>query len=231
MNMTKIALRADMPRTTVDAIVRRLFKQGLLSKKKVQGHYEYFVNTEKLADTLDWIEKRFRERKETVSKAERKVEIYNNDEKNVIKRVGVDAIKIISEKHQGDRVKLLFSFEKRDLEESVLRFSKYVYFTIENNIKLEVLISSYVADALIGKSEVPLPPKSDMVRLNIVPASYGNAPQDMFIFRDSILLISIHKENREYISQGSIVDLSKHLIEIASETGWSVDLVTWLDNK
>ena len=229
MNMTKIASRADLPRTTVDAIVRRLYKQGLVSKEKVRGHFEYFVNTEKVADTLDWIEKRFRTSECSEHKSENIEEVYSDDEKNVIKNVGADAVKTIAEKHRGDRVKLLFSLGQKNLEECILRFSKYTHLAILNDMKLEVLISSYVADALVGEKGIPTPPRADMVRLNIVPSSYGNAPQDMFIFRDSILLISTSKEGREYISQGSMVDLSKHLIEIACETGWSVDLVAWMN--
>ena len=229
MNMTKIATRADVPRTTVDAIVRRLLKQGLISKEKVRGHNEYFVNTEEVANTLDWIEKRFRPNKEDEIKPEKEVEIYNDDEKNVIKSVGNEALKNISEMHSGDRVKLLFSRGHDDMEECVLRFSKYAHLAISNDMKLEVLISSHVADSLVGQGNIPIPPSADMIRLNIVPASYGIAPQDMFIFRDSMLLISTHNENREHVTQGTIVDLSKHLIEIACETGWSVDLVAWMN--
>jgi hypothetical protein len=203
--------------------------QGLISKEKVRGHFEYFVNSDDVANELDWIEQRFRPGHGVYYNSRKDDELYSDDEKNVIKKVGKEDVKSIAGLHKGDRVKLLFSRGFGGVDECVLRFAKYAHLSIENDMKLEVLLSNEVADALIEQGGIPTPPRADMIRLNIVPSSYGTAYQDMFIFRDSVLLINTHKDGREHISQGTVVDLSKHMLNIACETGWSVDLVSWLN--
>ena len=235
MNMTKAAKRAGVPRTTVDAIIRRLLKQGLVSREKVRGHYEYFVNTGEVANTLDWMEKRFRKDANldgavSVSESQKYEEEKEYDEKKVILEEGSYSFADIAAKHRGDRVRLLFSRGQESDEEWVLRFAKYATIAIQHNLKLEVLLDAAVADALIGKGSVPMPPVSDMIRLNIVPALYGIAVEDVFMFRDSMLLVSTHKESRQRVSERSLVDLSKHLLDIACETGWSVDLTAWMNS-
>lgn len=58
MNITTIAGRSGLPRTTVDAIVRRLVDQGVVSREKVVKHWEYAVGTSELAEKLDALEKK-----------------------------------------------------------------------------------------------------------------------------------------------------------------------------
>jgi len=246
MNMTKVANRSSLPRTTVDAIIRRLVKQGLVSKEKVRGHYEYFVNTDEVANTLDWIEKRFRtdtnvdgevDVRERMEHEENKV--YN--EKKILKQDEGYLVEDLDEKelsfdtlalrHKGDRVRLLFSRGEKGKEERVLRFSKYAAIAIEHELKLEVLLDSTVAAALTEEDSVPIPPRSDLIRLNIVPALYGAAVEDVFMFKDSLLLINTHRNIRHKVEERELVDLSKHLLEIACETGWSVDLTAWMNKE
>lgn len=220
MNMTKLASRSSLPRTTVDAIVRRLQKQGLVSQERVRGHYEYFVNADDIANSLDWMEKRFR----TDTK-----EGHKSDENIVKETKKLEIPKDITSKYAGDRVKVLLSRGYEDMEECVRRFVKYLKVSIENNYKLEVLLSASIADALMGRKDIPLPPSGEAVRLNVVPTLYSTGMHDMFIFRDSVLLVNTNSKMQEHIEHMTVVDMSRHLIEIACETGWSVDLIAWLN--
>lgn len=235
MNMTKTASRSGLPRTTVDAIVRRLVSQGLVSKEKVRGHYEYFINSDEVANTLDWIEKRFRPHTgaffdpEDTDLSEQAGKEENIDEKNVIVKENTEELKQYAEKYKGDRIKLLFSRGRENMDACVQRFVRYLKIAFTNEYKLEVSLSASIADALTEHPEVPVPPRGEMVRLNVVPTVYSDSVNDMFIFRDSIYLIHNDTGDELIVVQPSVVEMSRHLMDIACETGWSVDFKTWMN--
>jgi sugar-specific transcriptional regulator TrmB len=232
MNMTKIASRSNLPRTTVDAIMRRLVTQGLASKEKVRGHYEYFVDTNNLADTLDWIEKRFRADSDTHKEEKQVLEPVHIpvEEQEFQTRDTFDCRKVY-DKYRGDRVKLLFSIGHDDVGAMMIRFANYISESIAYGFKLEVLTSSDVADALLDTDKVPVPKNAGDIRLNVVPATYSMGAHDMFIFRDSVLLFNAYTNMVDHIEKGTIVESSRHLLEIACETGWSIDLTAWLNKN
>lgn len=241
MNMTKIASRSQLPRTTVDAIVRRLVAQGLVQCEQVRGHQEYLVDTNSVADTLEWIEKRFRggsadtntEPTTVPTGASAAVETLRSPLNQKVVSYTRDTFDRATafEKYRGDRVKLLFSVGQDTNEEMLARFSGYVRDSIRYAFKLEILTSSDIADALLGYEGIPIPNRSGDVRLNVVPASYSTGAHDLFIFRDSALLFNAYTHVVDHIEEKAIVDLSRHLLEIACETGWSVDLTTWLNKE
>ena len=233
MNMTDTASRSGLPRTTVDAIVRRLIEQGLLISKQVDGHNEYFVSAEELADTLDWIEKRFRPNTgafyNEYDDNEKEKKENKNDEKIVIDQKTLDEIKVFADAYKGDRVKMLLARGHTDMDVCIDRFIAYVETAIAHTFKFEVMLASTIADAILERrEEIPLPEKSRYIRLNVVPARYSDATHDMFIFRNALYLLHADSGVRESIIHPTVVETSKHLIEIASETGWSVDLTTWV---
>lgn len=233
MNMTKIASRSQLPRTTVDAIVRRLIKQGLISKEKEKGHFVYFLIPNEVADTLDKIEKRFRPKAKdsNVDTKNEALESKINDEKNVITSDFIDFLAQTFSLYAGDRVRIMLSKRTdENIESCTQRFAGYVKLAIKNDVKLEVLVSSEVADVVCGQKEVfPFPRNPDDVRLNIVPVLYGVLGSDMCIFRDKILIINSRKSIIENIEHASYLEISKHLLTLASEVGWSVNLVAWLN--
>ncbi len=224
MNMTKIASRSQLPRTTVDAIVRRLVKQGLVTEEKVRGHLEYVMNPEDVANKLDWVEKRLRPKDEI-----HKGEIHKNDEKNVIMDIECDNIEQELHVYFGDRVKLLFSHEYGDENSLVDRLIRYIDMAIRADLKLEILLSTKTADALRDREhEVPVPKDSNAIRLNIVPSSYGTISTDLFVLRDAVLLSNPSAKRAEKILHKDTVETSKHLLGVACETGWSINLVAWI---
>lgn len=230
MNMTKIASRAQLPRTTVDAIVRRLYKQGLISKEKVNGHFEYFVQPTEVADKLDLLEQKLRPKTASSMTESEEKEQGTNDEKIVTSANYIDFLEETFQKHHGDRVRLMLSHVQREGEKScVERLQMYVKMAVENQVKLDVLVSTNIANAardqkhLFEYSHSPVD-----VRLNIVPAFYSILEHDVCMFRDSVVLIHPHNNTAEEVDTLTYVDLCNHLLTIASEVGWSVDLVAWI---
>jgi sugar-specific transcriptional regulator TrmB len=220
MNMTKISSRSGLARTTVDAIVRRLIGQGLLVVEKVRGHKEYVVNSQDVADKLGWIEKRIRPiTKATASEEE--VFIYEHNEPLLHKEM---------EAHAGDRVRLMFSRNGEGVGVCIARLTQYIEYAIENNIKLEILLGSQIADEMCKKGlHISNSENLHYIQLNIVPASYGVAETDMFVFRDVVFIVHVNSKKNERIISSSIIEVSKHLIQVACETGWSINLATWLE--
>jgi predicted DNA-binding transcriptional regulator len=235
MNMTDTASRSGLPRTTVDAIVRRLMNQGLVMDVQVGGHSEYFVSAEELADTLDWIEKRFRPNTGAFFNEYQNDEPTfqtENDEKIVIDKEYLDDIKNFAKKYDGDRVQMLLARGHGDMNACIDRFIKYAEIAITHNFKFEVMLASTIADAIVERREnIPLPEKSEYIRLNVVPARYSDATHDMFVFRDALYVLHVNSGERDSIVHKTVVETGKHLIEIASETGWSVDLKTWVNRE
>ncbi len=229
MNMTKISSRSGLPRTTVYDVVRRLLEQGLISKEKIKSHYEYSANLNEIADKLDWLEKRLRSNKCEIDD-DNEIEDVRNDEKVVVNDNCYTEVGNSLSEHYGDRVRLVLSRGHSDVNICANRFSLYAEMAIKNNIKFEVLLCSKIADAVHTKgSEMPVPDDVNLVRLNIVPSAYCNAVTDIFLFRDKLILIDPVNKVAEHIDHKSIVELNKHLVNVACETGWSVNLVAWLD--
>ncbi len=215
MNMTKISSHSGLSRTTVDAIVRRLLKRKLIFKKKIGKHYEYFVDLNKVADSLAWIEKRLRLKKVD---EKREVSVCSTE----------DTLKNICDVHSGDRLRLLLSIVGEDIEDVVNRFVSYSNVVVANNMNFEVLVCSAVADALReNKSKMHFLNDVSSFILNIVPSVYCDYVGDIFIFRDKVLLVNPLNNNIEHIEHEKIVELNKHLVTIACETGWSVSLKAW----
>lgn len=234
MNMTDTAARSGLPRTTVDAIVRRLLEQGLVMSVEVGAHPEYFVSADELADTLDWIEKRFRPNTGAFYNeydSDKNTE-EKNDEKIVTEKEKLEDIRVFANAYTGDRVKMLLARGHTDMNACIERFKVYIDIAIENSFKFEVMLASTIADAIVERrEEISLPEKSEYIRLNVVPARYSDATHDMFIFRDALYLLHADSGETESIVHPTVVETGKHMIEIASETGWSVDLTTWLNKN
>jgi predicted transcriptional regulator len=230
MNMMTVAERASLPRTTVDAIVRRLVVQGIVNREKVGGHYEYSVDLTEVADKLHWLERRLRPNQCRVDeKLDRTHEKEINDEHNVKKELNLGYFNDVFERHKGDRVRIMLSRGHNGMNECVERLGQYTKLAIDHALMLEVLLCSQIADMVRdGKGTVPLPPRSDMVRFNIVPGSYCVATTDLIVLRNQVLVVEPDRGVIEEIRSDAAVESIKHLLDVACETGWSVDLTAWV---
>lgn len=218
MNMTKISSHSGLPRTTVDAIVRRLIEQGLFVQEKVKGHNEYSVHSDDVADKLGWIEQRIRPNRKAVTSEEKVLCAY--DESLLREEMKL---------HVGDRVRLMFSRNGDSVPVCIGRLNQYIEYATEHKIKLEILLGSQIADGMYKKGlNISTPENIGFVQLNIVPASYGVAETDMFVFRDVVFIVHVKSGRIERITNTSIIELSKHLIGVACETGWNINLPAWL---
>jgi len=231
MKMTKIASRAGVPRTTVDAIIRRLVEQGLVTQEKIGSHFEYSVELEKVADTLDWIEKRLRT-KDKISDEPASDDII--DEKIVIKDPkGYDcSIERAFNERAGDRLRVLLARTPEGLEDALRRLIAYVRHAATTNTRMEILLCSQVADAIKSRGIQDISwPDPNLIRLNVVPGSYCRTESDIFIFPDRVLLHNIRNNDIQCEWDVNVVESMKHLLDIACETGWSVNLAVWRSSK
>ena len=222
MKMTKIASRSGLPRTTVDAIVRRLCEQGLVVQETVGKHFEYSVELNHVADTLDWLEKRLRSRG---------VESKNNDiyDEKIVNKCSEESVKQAFSARAGDRCRILLARTYEGLDDAVNRFTEYVSYAVVTNTRLELLACSQVADTIqhngIRGVELDDP---NLIRLNVVPGTYCMFQTDTIIFPDRVLMRDIHSGGVQEVVDNGVVETMKHLLDIACETGWIVNLAAWV---
>jgi predicted transcriptional regulator len=227
MKMTKIASRSGLPRTTVDAVIRRLITQGLVFQETIGKHFEYSVGAEAIADTLNLIEKGFRPRMTNF------VESRNNDENNVnvlLTTGDSDCIKSSFDERRGDRTRVLLARTREGLQNAVDRFLEYVTHAAHTGTVLEILTCSHVADEIqrVGVRDVSWT-DPNLIRISIVPGAYCQTIADTVVFPDRIILRNIEGDGLTLIHEPHIVEILKHLVEIACESGWSVNLSTLLN--
>ena len=226
MKMTKIASRAGLPRTTVDAIVRRLIEQGLVKQERILKHFEYSVELNDVANTLDWLESRLRTDNTKNSESEK-----INDENIVINAEVTDAmaIKRAFKERAGDRSRILLARQPGDIRSALARFEEYIREAVVTGTKTEVLVCSFVADSIKEQGVENLTwDDPNLIRLNIVPSSYCRADSDVIVFPDRVLVRDILGTEVREIVDAKTVESMKHLLYIACETGWSINLSSWL---
>lgn len=229
MNMTKTASRAGLPRTTVDAVIRRLVEQGLIVRERVDNHFEYSVQLNSVADTLGWIEDRLRP-KDTKDFGGTISSLKNDDKivKSYIKKECLDVESAFKER-AGDRVRVLLARTPDGLADAKSRFMEYTRNATETNTKLEILACSQVADAIQNADERYMRPMDkNLIRLNVVPSSYCRSGSDILVFPDRVLMRSIRDGKVAGVMTPEVVEAMKHLLEIACETGWSINLAAWI---
>lgn len=224
MKMTKIAARSGLPRTTVDAIIRRLQGQGLVVQEVVGNHFEYSVRLDHVADTLNWIEKRLRPR--LTGEFEEK-----HDEK-IVNSLDSESKSLIDHafhERRGDRTRVLLARTPQGLNNAIARFCEYVGYAARTNTKLEILTCAQVADEIQSTGITGVSwSDPNLIRLNVVPSSYCRTDSDIVVFPDRILMRNISTDDVQSVTDEKVVETMKHLVDIACETGWSVNLSAWV---
>lgn len=212
MNMTKLAGRSQVARTTADAIIRRLLEQGVVKRQEVGKHYEYTVDLEDVAQRLDALEDKLAPTKD-----------LDYDEKNV-KSGGhyVDSLQNL-EAHTGERCTYFASGQM------CIFLEEYRH----------IVCSGLFADLVIGSRDVehlnayayelvPHLPETPIM-LIVLPQSFlSDAPRflllrsGLFLYDDATKMFSVHTDS-------NLLHSWSRLLSAVRESGWMTDLRTHLD--
>lgn len=235
MNMTKISSRAGIARTTVDAIVRRLLEQGLVVQERVGGHFEYVVQLEKVADTLDWIEQRLRpaEGLDDTDTKERAPAVQDHDvplSGTIVGHAQLHAtVGDAFSAHTGERVMMLVAALVQG-DKRMERLEHCLVHAREAHVRLEMLTTTNVSETLSAYARELLALLSTYdLRLNFLPPSFCIDYTDVIAFRDLVLVIDHHSDTVERITQTRSVAAMNHLLRVAREAGWGMDIRMWLE--
>lgn len=245
MNMTKISSRAGLSRTTVDAIVRRLVDQKLVEKERVGGHQEYSVKLLDVADNLGQLEKRLRTTSSTGSlsveqekstpltkpASEYATPTFSCDIATVF--CGHDSMHPMIEQafhaHAGERATMLVAALSTS-KERMMRFEHCVSHARDAQIKLEILTTTDVSKGLSEYARQVLTFLADYdLRLNFLPPSFCFEQVDLVAFRDLVIVVDHKADVAERVESTRVVALTNHLLRVARESGWGMDIRMWLE--
>jgi predicted transcriptional regulator len=225
-NMTTLAARSGLPRTTVDAIVRRMVKQGIVHQVLVKGHHEYEVVLDELTRQLGTLQQKL-----STKQASKNNTLEINDEKNVVKVsriVTQDEVRAKFLKHHGERATLCIS-EDADQERRMSSLLTLITLTREANLRCEILLTTDLAHALLpARSDIKEALKGFDVRLTLLPATFSLPNTDLCSFCDEVILLRRGHAEHSVIHDLDAVDAIDRLLFIARESGWAMDARTWL---
>jgi hypothetical protein len=216
--MTKISSYSGLPRTTVDAIVRRLVSQGLLTEVRVGKRREYAVSHEDVAQNL------LRLHEKLSPKQGPPVE-QGGDMVLARERLHVLLLEYFYH-YAGERVRVLVS-QSREEVGVVHNLEHYVLQAADYSLQAEFLLSRRVATQARGSSTLNTV-EAPGTYLNLVPDSFCTHYSDLLLFRDRALLINLLSGEVSQVSEEQTVATLRHLFSVASEVGWSVDLQSWM---
>lgn len=221
MGMTQIAGRSGVSRTTVDYIVRSLIAQGIVSREKVGKHWEYSVVLADVAEKLHELQEKLGHNRATGSVEK----IVSSSDPNLQSAV-VDAFNC----HGGERVSVLLG----SLATETHRVATIVHLlhTAHNNMsKLSILATRDVTKVFECHSRVLRDLYNEkLLVLSVLPSSFGVQGMDTISFRDEVLVVDYVKQGLERITGESAAGVVRHLLFIAHEAGWQIDLEPYLNN-
>ncbi len=222
MNMTTLARRSGLPRTTVDYMVRGMVERGLVVRDQIGGHGEYSVPLAKVASELD--------------RLERKLVVYPLDKKND-EKVDINVENLCPSigssfaAHRAERVTLFLARLATDTIRS-RHLEQYFSFAREHQVKLDLLTTRDVAEGLsLYATELLALVSCLELRLHMLPTTFCIENVDVITFRDEVLIISPDTLSKERVSDFMSVEVMKHLLIIARETAWSVDFDLYLRGR
>lgn len=244
MNMTKISSRSNLSRTTVDAIVRRLVEQGLVQQNRVGGHQEYVVDIAAVADNLRALEKRLRTIPSEGECVPRAADSCCSDVSSEKGRspasseaagifCGHESMHPMIERafhaHADERAVMLVSALSSS-KDRMMRFEHCVAHARNARIKLELLTTTDVSKGLSEFAQQALTFLAGYdLRLNFLPPSFCFEQVDLVAFRDLVIAVDHKEDVAERVESPRVVALVNHLLRVAREAGWGMDIRMWLE--
>jgi len=129
----------------------------------------------------------------------------------------------------GDRVVMLLSALTTP-EKRLERFEHCLTYAKETGARLEVLTTTDVADELSRYAQRLLRKLSAYdLRLNFLPPSFCLEYTDVLAFRDAVFVINHNGEVTERVEAEHTVSAINHLLMVAREAGWGMDIKLWLE--
>jgi predicted DNA-binding transcriptional regulator len=249
MNVTTIAKRAALPRTTVNSMMPRLVEQGLVNKVDVGKHHEYAVALADVADRLDQLEQRFRPTaregrggpatgpQACDDAGQRTVEIAGAAQGGPGSASDLteghelmhELVARAFEAHHGERAMVLIAALATP-EARMQRLKHCLAAARAADMKLEMLTTTNVTAALSSYArELTALLGSYDLRLDFLPPAFCIERTDVVAFRDLVVVIDHSTDVAERIESAQAVAVIDHLLRVAREAGWGMDMSMWLE--
>jgi predicted DNA-binding transcriptional regulator len=203
MNMTLLAARAGLPRTTVDAVVRRLIRQGLIFSTPVNKHTEYYVELETVTQTLDSLS----EKMQPTKKSDENIGTSTVD-------MSTESLSHACKQFAGNRTILIGRSEitAHDIQ-------KYIQLATDHNCLLTVFAPKHPLEQLMYKKT-----REQGMRglLFCVPALHCTQHIDIFTCHTNALFINPHTNTFEATDSKRTIEAVFAYARVLQETGWCI---------
>ncbi len=227
MKMTIISSRANVARTSVHSIVGRLERQGIVTREKVGKHWEYLIDTEAVAQKVALLQSKLlpinaQSVNGRVLEGD-KITHSINDFDSEIEQYFLS--------HKGERASILLSVLGTG-RERVVEFEHCLQVAIKAQSRIELLTCDHVANDFSQHAREMLTLLSNYeLRLNILPSAYCLSGVDLIAFRDIAIALDHHTRKIEVLQAPIAVVAVNHLMFVARETGWNIDLRVFLESR
>ena len=229
MPIADIARKSGVARSTIVGLLPRITAQGVVEQVIVGKHYEYTVNLENVAQRLDWLEKRLREKRIDDAPTEKAHTGTQQVPATSPERKGTDIQEAFAQ-HTGTRMQILLARDDAEtLEHTLVRAEAYLSHITAHNVHAVLITCPTIADYLQkGLHKDALPEKPHMVRIHVVPRTHCATEHDVIAFHDIVLLCNIHTNEITTVTAYAAVETHNHLLRIARGVGWSVSVKEWV---
>jgi predicted DNA-binding transcriptional regulator len=232
MNVAGIARKSGVVRSTVVGLLPRLCEQGVVEQIIIGKHYEYTVNLENVANRLDWLERRLREKRIDDNATMEQGEDVENavPQENIVEQGDSANIPEAFARHAGTRMQLLLVRDGAEtLEHTLTRAEAYTTLITQHALQAVLITCPTIAEHLQkGLSTAHIPEVAHHLRLHVVPQAHCATQHDIIAFHDTVLLRNIHDHTVHGVTQHDAVEAYNHLLRIARGVGWSVSVKEWV---
>ncbi|MBP9760370.1 MAG: helix-turn-helix domain-containing protein [Candidatus Pacebacteria bacterium] len=131
--------------------------------------------------------------------------------------------------HHGERAVMLLATLVTG-EKRMQRLEHCLSYARQAEMKLEILTTTDVSKALsVYAREILALLTSYDLRLNFLPPSFCIEATDLLAFRDVVIVVDHHADVVERIEGTRMVAVINHLLRVAREAGWGMDIKMWLE--